>query len=314
RQKIARFCNVPADSVIENINAWSIYDVPFLLSKEHLDLVVMMKLRLPIKRELKLDRWRDFVSKLKNPQDEVRIGLVGKYVELHDAYLSIAESLNIAGPSNDLKVNIEWIHSEDVTSENAKRLLKDLDGILVAPGFGERGIEGKIIAAQYAREKHVPFLGICLGMQLAVVEFGRNVLEFKDCSSTEFRPDTANPVIDLMEGQKAVTQLGGSMRLGAYDCHLKRGSKVQQIYGKLKISERHRHRWEYNDSYRKQYEAAGMLITGTNPETGLAEIVELKEHPFYIGVQFHPEYKSTVENPHPLFVAFVKAAKDKKGD
>lgn len=308
RTKIARFCNVTLDSVIENINASVIYEVPFLLAKEHLDTVVMRKLGMKSKKEPDLSYWKRFISLLKNPSDEVTIGLVGKYVELHDSYLSISESLTLAGPTHEIKVNIEWIHSEDITSENMGRMLGHLDGILVAPGFGSRGIEGKVTAARYARENKIPYMGICLGMQIAVVEYGRNVLQLEDCSSSEVNENAKNPVIYLMPSQKDVTQRGGTMRLGSFVCKLKSGSKVQEAYGKTKIEERHRHRYEFNNDYMEAYENAGMQMVGKNPETGLVEIIELKDHPFFIATQFHPEYKSTVENPHPLFMAFVKAA------
>lgn len=312
RSKIARFCNVKLDSVIENINAAVIYEVPFLLAKENLDTVVMRKLGMESKQEPDFSYWKNFIGSLKNPSDEVTIGLVGKYVELHDSYLSIAESLTLAGPTHDLKVNIEWIHSEDITSENMDRMLKHLDGVLVAPGFGSRGIEGKVTAVKYAREHNIPYLGICLGMQIAMVEFGRNVLKLDDCYSTEVKETAKNPVIYLMPNQKDVTQLGGTMRLGSYACELKPGSKVQLAYGKKKIHERHRHRYEFNNKFLEAFEKAGMQMVGTNPGTGLVEIVELKGHPFFVGAQFHPEYKSAVENPHPIFMAFVKAAHDHK--
>ncbi len=308
RTKIARFCNVAVDSVIENINAPSIYDVPFLLAKEQLDMVVMRRLRLNAKNDLDFSYWKNFSTALKNPSDEVTIGLVGKYVELHDAYLSISESLSISGPGNDVKVNIEWIHSEDITQENVKRVLSHLDGILVAPGFGYRGFEGKINAVRYAREQNIPFLGICLGMQAAVIEFGRNVLNLEDCNSTEFKEDAENPVISLMEEQKDVTQLGGTMRLGAYACKLSKGSRLEEIYGATQIEERHRHRYEFNNAFKEAFKEAGMLPTGINPKNKLVETVEIKGHRFFIGTQFHPEYKCTVEKPHPLFGAFVKSA------
>lgn len=312
RTKIARFCNVTLDSVIENINASVIYEVPFLLAKENLDTVVMRKLGMKSKREPDFTYWKKFIGLLKNPSDEVRIGLVGKYVELHDSYLSISESLTLAGPTHELNVKIEWIHSEDITSENTDRMLGHLDGILVAPGFGSRGIEGKVTAVKYAREKKIPYLGICLGMQIAVVEYGRNVLNLEDCYSTEVKENAQNPVIYLMPSQKEVTQRGGTMRLGAFSCKLKKGSKVQLAYGKTKIQERHRHRYEFNNAYLEAYEQAGMDCVGINPDTGLVEIVELKNHPFFVGTQFHPEYKSSVESPHPLFIAFVKAAHQRK--
>lgn len=310
RQKIARFCNVRMEEVIENMNASTIYEVPFLLKKENLDTVVLKKLSLDLKNEPDLSAWKSFVSKLKNPVEEIRIGLVGKYVELHDSYLSIAESLKIAGAGQEFDVQIEWIHSEDLNPENRERLLGDLQGILVAPGFGERGVDGKILAVEYARENQIPFLGICLGMQMAVVEFGRNVMGWEDAHSTEFKPDTTHPVIALMQSQQTVDQLGGTMRLGAYDCTVKKNTIAQQAYGLTAIRERHRHRWEFNNEFREAMEKKGLVMSGINPESDLVEIVELKTkvHPFFIGTQFHPEYKSAVENPHPLFVAFINAA------
>ncbi len=312
RRKLALFCNVRPEAVIENLNASTIYEVPFLLKKENLDLVALKALNLSPKEEPDMTYWRDFVSRLKNPLDEVKIGLVGKYVELHDSYLSIAESLKIAGAENELDVKISWIHSEDVNKENVSRLLGEMDAILVAPGFGERGVDGKIIAVNYARENNVPFLGICLGMQIAMIEFARNALKFEDANSTEFDPESTHPVIDLMEGQKQVKQMGGTMRLGAYECVIKRNSLAHKAYQKTRIFERHRHRWEFNSAFRKQFEKGGMQMVGENPETELVEMVELKGHPFFMGVQFHPEYKSTVENPHPLFLAFVNAAHERR--
>ena len=308
RKKLALFCNVRPEAVIENLNASSIYEVPFLLKKENLDIVTLKALNLPLRAEPDLTYWRDFVSKLKSPFDEVKIGLVGKYVELHDSYLSISESLKIAGAENELDVKISWIHSEDLNRENVARFLGDMDAILVAPGFGERGVDGKIMAVTYARENKIPFLGICLGMQIAVIEFARNVLGFQAANSTEFDPDTTHPVIDLMETQKQVEQMGGTMRLGAYECMIKRNTLAHAAYQKTRISERHRHRWEFNNSFRDEYEAHGMKMVGENPDNELIEMVELQDHPFFMGVQFHPEYKSTVENPHPLFLAFINAA------
>lgn len=308
RQKIARFCNVRLEEVIENVNAASIYEVPFLLKKENLDTVVLKKLGLRPKQEPDFTVWKKFVSRLKNPTDEVRIGLVGKYVELHDSYLSIAESLKIAAAENELEVKIDWIHSEDLTPENRERLLGNLDGVIVAPGFGERGVDGKILAVQYARERLVPFLGICLGMQMAVVEFSRHVIGWQAAHSTEFSPHTEYPVIALMDSQKSVSQLGGTMRLGAYECIVKRNTLAHTAYQKTRISERHRHRWELNNALRKHLEKAGLVMSGINPENDLVEIIELRNHPFFLGTQFHPEYKSTVESPHPLFLAFVNAA------
>jgi len=308
KSKIALFCNVETESVIECIDVRTIYDVPLKLRRENLDRVVLQKLRLKTVKPSGLKGWKNFLSRLKNPVGEVRIGLVGKYVELRDAYKSIAESIVHAGAENELKVNLVWIHSEKISTENQDETLGNLDGILIAPGFGERGVEGKIVAAKYAREKQVPFFGICLGMQTAVVEFARNVLKFKDCHSTEFNKKTKHPVICLMEEQKKVRQLGGTMRLGSYPCVLEKNSLVAKIYRKAKISERHRHRYEFNNKYLKDFEKAGLKPVGINPESGLVEIVELAGHPFFVGTQFHPEYQSRVESPHPLFVAFLKAA------
>lgn len=312
RAKVARFCNVKLEAVIECINAPTIYDVPFLLAKENLDKVVLNQLDLPLGKEPSLKYWRTFINKLKNPIDEITVALVGKYVELHDSYLSISESLKIAGAELELEVNIEWVHSEDVTKQNVDRLLGKVDGILVAPGFGERGVRGKIHSVKYARENNIPFLGICLGMQVAVIEFGRNVVELEGCDSTEFSPKTAHPVISMMEAQKEVVQLGGTMRLGAYDCVVKQDTKAFEAYQSKRISERHRHRFEFNNDYKQVYEEKGMRMAGMNPETGLVEMIELKDHPFFVGTQFHPEYQGTVENPHPLFRAFLKAIFNEK--
>lgn len=306
--KLARFCNVEEKAVIENINAPTIYDVPFLLIKEQLDVIVLDKLGLP-RGELKgLNSWKNFVNRLKNPSDEITIGLVGKYVELKDAYLSIHESLKIAGTELELDVHIKWIHSEDINVENAERMLGGLDGILVGPGFGERGVDGKILAVKFARENKVPFFGICLGMQVAVIEFGRNVLGLKDCYSAEFAPKCKNPVIDMMEEQKNVTQLGGTMRLGEYECEVAEGTWAFKAYEQKFIKERHRHRYEFNSKYKNEYEKAGMKMSGINPQSNLVEIIELPDHPYFLAAQFHPEYSSTVESPHPLFVSFVAAA------
>ena len=308
RKKIALFCNVDMDSVIEAIDADSIYDVPLYMRKERLDERVLAKLRLDTDTEPDIAQWKEFLGKLKNPTTEVDIGIVGKYVELPDAYKSIAEAFVHAGTANECKVVLHWIASEKITADNAEELLSHLDGILIAPGFGERGIPGKLFTAQYARQHQVPYFGICLGMQCAVVEFAQNVLHL-DASSTEFDPNTSAPVIDLMEEQKHVVDKGGTMRLGAYTCELKKGSLAYRAYGRKKqIEERHRHRYEFNDRYREDFEKAGLIATGVNPETGLVEIVELQDHPWYLGTQFHPELKSTVLNPHPLFVAFIKAA------
>jgi len=308
RAKIALFCNLKVSEVIESIDADTIYAVPLLMRKEKLDKVVLSHFKLASRQEPEMEEWVEFLNRLKNPLDEVHIGLIGKYVELRDAYKSIQESFVHAGAENRLKVIVHSIHSEHITEDNVSRLLDRLDGILVAPGFGERGIEGKILAVQYAREKKIPFLGICLGMQMAVIEFGRNILKLKDCASTEMNAKTKNPVIDLMEEQKKITKMGGTMRLGAYPCELVKDSKAAKAYKKTKISERHRHRYEFNNSYREAYEKAGMTFSGINPESNLVEIIELPGHPFFVGCQFHPELKSTVENPHPLFVALVKEA------
>lgn len=308
RKKIALFCNVNVNAVVESIDASTIYDVPLLMLKEQLDKTVLAKLKLPTKNEPDMDSWKSFLGKLKNPTAEVTIGLVGKYVELPDAYKSINESFIHAGVANECKVRIESIQSEFLDAENIKERLGYLDGILVAPGFGNRGIEGKIEAIKYARENDIPFFGICLGMQCAVIEFARNVVGLKEAHSFEMNPNTSEPVIDIMAEQKTITNKGGTMRLGAYPCELKKGSKAAHIYGKSKISERHRHRYEFNNKYLEQYEKSGMIASGINPETGLVEIVELPKNQFFVGAQFHPELKSTVANPHPLFVKFIEAA------
>ncbi len=307
RKKLALFCNVPVNAVIEALDAETIYDVPILMRKEKLDERVLTKFKLPYKKEPKIDRWKEFLGRLKNPTDSVDIGLVGKYVELQDAYKSIAESFIHAGAQNECKVNLKWIHAEELDGENVVRQLKELDGILVAPGFGERGIEGKIYAVQYARENKIPFFGICLGMQCAVIEFARNVLGMKKANSTEM-VKTSYPVIDIMEDQKNIKNMGGTMRLGAYTCQLKRGSKAHSAYASSKIKERHRHRYEFNNKFIEEFENSGMIATGTNPETNLVEIMEIKDHPWFVGTQYHPELKSTVTDPHPLFVKFVKAS------
>ncbi|NEM97521.1 CTP synthase [Pontibacter burrus] len=308
RKKIALFCNVKQNSVIESLDAETIYDVPLMMRKEKLDERVISKLKLPHRADPELDRWKEFLGRLKNPTSEVNIGLVGKYVELHDAYKSIVEAFVHAGAANECKVNLKWFQSENLSDENVAATLAGLDGILVAPGFGERGFKGKMEAIRYARENNIPFFGICLGMQCAAVEFARNVLGLEGANSTEMDADTPHPIIDLMEGQKEITQKGGTMRLGAYACELKKGSKAYSIYGKSKISERHRHRYEFNNTYIAAFEEAGMLATGINPETGLVEIIELQNHPWFVAAQYHPELKSTVLNPHPLFTKFVKAA------
>ncbi|MDT7827554.1 CTP synthase [Pricia sp. S334] len=309
RDKLALFCNVKREAVIQSIDASTIYDVPVLMQTEGLDTVVLKKLGLPNTTEPDLTQWNAFLNRHKNPKHEVNIGLIGKYVELQDSYKSILESLIHAGAANEVRVNIRSIHSEHLSEKNLVAKLGLLDGVLVAPGFGERGIIGKIRAVQYAREHGIPFLGICLGMQMAVIEFARNVLGLEDANSTEMEDSTADPVISLMEEQKNVINKGGTMRLGAWDCELREGSQVRKVYGDAPtISERHRHRYEFNNAYKDALEEAGLMATGINKETGLVEIIELKDHPWFIGVQYHPEYKSTVANPHPLFVAFVKAA------
>ncbi|WNH12109.1 CTP synthase [Thalassobellus suaedae] len=307
RKKLALFCNVKEEAVIQSIDASTIYDVPNLMLEEGLDKVVLKKLALNSSLP-DISRWNKFVHRYKNPKTTVTIGLIGKYVELQDSYKSILEAFIHAGAENEVKVEIESVHSEYLNDDNIKLKLGHLDAVLVAPGFGERGIEGKITAVKFVRENNIPFLGICLGMQMAVIEFARNVLKIEDANSTEMDENTSNPVIDLMEDQKTITDKGGTMRLGAWDCDLKIGSVVRDIYKAESIKERHRHRYEFNGNYKEQMEAAGLLATGLNPDTGLVEIVEIPEHPWFVGVQYHPEYKSTVANPHPLFVAFVKAA------
>lgn len=311
RKKLALFCNVNLNSVIEAMDADTIYDVPLLMKKEKLDERVLAKLKVTTKHEPELEQWKAFLGKLKNPINEVTIGLVGKYVSLPDAYKSIAEAFIHAGAQNDCKVYLKWISSEDINQETVQEILGGLDAVLVAPGFGERGLEGKIQAIKYVRENKIPFLGICLGMQCSVVEFARNVLGL-DASSTELNPKSKHPVIDMMEEQKKITTKGGTMRLGAYACKIKKGSKANQIYGETMIHERHRHRYEFNNKYLEQIEEAGLKATGVNPDSGLVEIVELKDHPWFVGVQFHPELRSTVLNPHPLFVKFVEAAMENK--
>ena len=312
KEKLALFCNVDENSVIEAIDAETIYDVPLLMLKEKLDKTALKKLNIKNTPEPDLHTWKEFLGKLKNPTREVNIGLVGKYNELQDAYKSIYEAFIHAGAVNECKVRVIPIHSERLESGDVVAKLKEMDGILVAPGFGERGIAGKLEAIRYVREHNVPFFGICLGMQCAVVEFSKNVLNTKDANSTEVDPNTPNPVIDLMDDQKKVTIKGGTMRLGAYNCKLSKNSISYKAYGKSDISERHRHRYEFNNVYLDRMEAAGLLATGKNPESGLVEVVELKDHPYFVGVQYHPELKSTVENPHPLFVSFIKAALQNK--
>ena len=312
RKKISLFCNVPINSVIEAMDAETIYDVPLLMRKEKLDERVLTKFKLPSKGEPNIEQWKEFLGKLKHPLNEVNIALVGKYVELPDAYKSIIESFIHAGVVSECKVHLEYISSEAIENGNPETLLKNIDGVLVAPGFGERGIEGKIDTVKYVRENNIPFFGICLGMQCAVIEFARNVLKIKDAASAEMNPKTKKPIIDLMEAQKNITEMGGTMRLGAYDCSITKNSKAFNAYGKTKIKERHRHRYEFNNKYKAQFEKAGMIASGVNPDTKLVEIVELENHPWFVGVQYHPELRSTVLNPHPLFVKFIKAALDYK--
>lgn len=309
KKKIALFCNVKQEAVIEAMDASTIYEVPLLMLREKLDLICLKKLNIPSYKEPELEKWKGFLDKLKYPRSKVTIGLIGKYIELQDAYKSILESFVHAGAINEVKVQVVNVHSEYINHENVAEKLDGLDGLLVAPGFGLRGIEGKIVAVQYAREKGLPFFGICLGMQMAVIEFARNVLGLTNAHSTEMDTSTSNAVINMMEEQKKIKMMGGTMRLGAYPCEIKEGSLAHQIYGETMISERHRHRYEFNNEYLEQVEAHGMRASGYNPETGLVEIVEIPEHPFFIGVQYHPELKSTVERPAPLFVSFIAAAK-----
>jgi CTP synthase len=308
RDKLALFCNVKREAVIQAIDAETIYDVPNMMLEEGLDTVALKKLKLSAAHPPDLSQWNAFLKRHKNPKHAVTIGLVGKYVELQDSYKSILEAFIHGGAENEVRVHVEAIHSEYIDENVINEKIATLDGLLVAPGFGERGVEGKIAAVNYARKHHVPFLGICLGMQMAVIEFARNVLNLKEANSTEMDPKTPYPVIALMETQKNITQKGGTMRLGSWKCQLKPNSMVKKIYAKEIVYERHRHRYEFNNTYKEKIEAAGLLATGINPDTGLVEIIELPSHPWFIGVQYHPEYKSSVANPHPLFVAFVKAA------
>jgi CTP synthase len=310
RRKIALFCNVKQEAVIEAADASTIYEVPLAMMREKLDIICLKKLAITQFHEPDLSKWKEFLDKLKYPKSKVTIGLIGKYIELQDAYKSILEAFVHAGAMNECKVQVVNVHSEFISEENVAEKLGNLDGLLVAPGFGHRGVEGKIIAVKYARENNLPFFGICLGMQMAVIEFGRNVLGIKNAHSTEMDPNTENPVIDLMEEQKKISVKGGTMRLGTYPCAIKEGSLARRIYGKPVVNERHRHRWEFNNKYLEQYEAAGMIASGKNPESDLVEIIELTAHPFFVGVQYHPELKSTVENPQPVFVNFIKAAKE----
>lgn len=308
RRKVAQFCNISSDAVIESINVDTIYEVPLRMQEEALDKVVLKKLNLAIGEEPDMDKWKSFLHKLKNPKCSIKVGLIGKYIELKDSYISINEAIAHAGVKNECNPRVEWIHSELLTEENAADTLKDLDGILVAPGFGERGIEGKIAAVKYARENKIPFFGICLGMQCAVIEFARNVLGIPDAHSSEMDPNTENPVIYLMESQKGLKEVGGTMRLGSYPCVISENTTVAKAYNLEEVKERHRHRFEFNNQYMSQFEKKGMVASGINPDGGLVEIVEVTDHPWFVGVQFHPEYSSTVLNPHPLFIDFIKAS------
>jgi CTP synthase len=307
KRKVALFCNVEENAVIESVDVSTIYEVPLKMLEEQLDQTVLRKLELPISDKPPLYEWREFLKRLKNPKHSIRIGLVGKYVELPDAYKSISESFIHSGAMNECDVDVKYIHSEDITNENVNEKLKGLKGILVAPGFGSRGIEGKILTARYARENNIPFLGICLGMQCAVIEFARDILHFEGAHSTEFNHKTRFPVIDLMEEQKSIIDKGGTMRLGGYKCIITEDSLAHKIYGKTEIIERHRHRYEFNDRFYDDFKENGMVPSGINPESNLVEIIEIPDHKWFIGVQFHPEYSSTVVNPHPLFVNFIKA-------
>jgi CTP synthase len=307
KNKIALFCNVSADAVIESIDAETIYEVPLLLREEKLDEVVLRRTNTMSRNQLNLKKWEEFLYRLKHPSKTVKVALVGKYVELKDAYISISESFIHAGAFHQVKVCCEKIHSESLNESNYTEMLSEFSGILIAPGFGERGIDGKILAAKFARENKVPFLGICLGMQVAVIEFARNVLNLEGAHSREFDRRTPFPVIDIMESQKKITGKGGTMRLGAYPCKLKSGTKAEKIYNTDFIHERHRHRYEFNNKYLSQFEEKGMIPAGINPTEDLVEIMEIADHPWFIGVQFHPEYKSTVDHPHPLFVGFIEA-------
>jgi CTP synthase len=309
KRKIALFCNVKTEAVIEAMDASTIYEVPLLMLREKLDLICLRKMNITGYAEPNLDKWKGFLDKLKYPKSKVTVGLIGKYIELQDAYKSILESFVHAGAMNEVKVEVVNVHSEFITAENVSEKLSGLDGLLVAPGFGLRGIDGKIIAVQYAREKGLPFFGICLGMQMAVIEFARNILGMNGAHSVEMDTNTSFPVIDIMEEQKKITMMGGTMRLGSYPCEITEGSLAHKIYGKTSITERHRHRYEFNSQYLDQFQQNGMIASGINPETGLVEIVEIPSHPFFIGVQYHPELKSSVENPAPLFVSFIGAAK-----
>ncbi len=307
RKKIALFCNVEQRCVIESIDAKSIYEVPLLMQEEKLDEVVCEKLKLNGNKNPDLSKWKNFLKNLSEPKQSVEIGLIGKYVELKDSYISIAESLIHAGAYNKTKINLHWIHSSKIEDNSSQEILSQMDGIIVAPGFGERAVEGKIMAVKYARENKIPFLGICLGMQCAVVEFARNVLSLNNAHSTEINSNTPHPVISMMEEQKKLKKMGGTMRLGSYKCNIKTGSLLEKIYGEQEILERHRHRYEFNNQYKKDFENNGLVFSGENAENQLMETIELTDHPWFVGVQYHPEYKSTVEKPHPLFIGFINA-------
>lgn len=307
RNKVAKFCNVAHNAVIQSIDASTIYDVPLLMLEEKFDQVVLDKLRIQDYPEPNLKEWNSFLKRYKNPQDEITVSLIGKYVELKDSYKSIAEGFIHAGAENEVKVTINWVHSENLNAKNVKSILKNSDGIMVAPGFGSRGIDGKILAVKFARESEIPFFGICLGMQVAVIEYARNVLNLPDAHSTEIKEYTPHPIIDIMAEQKSITNLGGTMRLGTYECQLRKGSLAHAAYKTENIEERHRHRYEFNSDYMEMFEKSGMKTSGINPDSELVEIVEIPSHPWFVAVQFHPEYKSTVHTPHPLFVDFVKA-------
>ncbi|MDH6251006.1 CTP synthase [Chryseobacterium sp. H1D6B] len=311
RSKLAQFCNVALENVIECKDLDTIYEVPIYLQKQNFDDVVLKELNLKADKEADLKDWKSFLKKFENPKRTVEIALVGKYISLQDSYISIAEAFKHAGADLETEVKVRWVYSGDITEENIGETLKGVNGILVAPGFGDRGIEGKVLTAKYARENKIPMLGICLGMQIMTIEFARNVLGYSKANSMEFDTSTPDPVISIMEEQKNIVDKGGTMRLGAWKCSLKNNSKLSDIYGTKNISERHRHRYEFNSDYLQEFEKNGFLATGTNPETGLVEALEMTDHPFYVGVQYHPEYKSTVATPHPLFRAFIKACEKK---
>ncbi|MCT4566210.1 MAG: CTP synthase [Maledivibacter sp.] len=313
KDKIGLFCNLDPNNVIQNSDADTLYEVPLLLEEEGLPLLVCERLQLNC-QDPDLDEWKNIVAREKNPKTTTRIALVGKYVELKDAYLSVVESLKHAGIANEARVDIDWVHSEEINEDNVEVLLKGADGILVPGGFGDRGVEGKILASKYARENKVPFLGICLGMQLSVVEFARNVVGLTDAHSSELNPETTNPVIDLMPEQKDIEDMGGTMRLGIYPCKIYEGTKAHQAYGEDLIYERHRHRYEFNNYFREALSEKGLIISGISPDERLVEIIELRDHPWYVAGQFHPEFKSRPTRPHPLFRDFIKASLDNRND